>query len=149
MCIARLMSCSKPIQPWEEWNDLGFPTYTAWILNIERILSMYWSHKVALTFWWDLKVVIYSLRIGSLLMKVGGNFCHLRFKQRKQYQFFKKLIFRVKMLIFGFESSQTLNLSVEESNWCLQKSCRPIILYPMIQLGALVHKRWGVWNGGG
>ena len=47
--------------------------YFEWTLNLIRILSLYWSHQNASTYGCDFKVVIYYIRIKSLLMEVGGN----------------------------------------------------------------------------
>ena len=50
------------------------------------------------------------------LVKKRLVYWHLGSKQWKQHQFFKKIIFRVKILTFRFGCSQTLNPRVEESN---------------------------------
>ena len=59
----------------ESWcNTINFhdsPSfYTTWTLNLERILSMCQNQQEALTYGWDLKVVIYLYGLGHCWWKL-------------------------------------------------------------------------------
>ena len=64
---------------------------------------------------------------------VLGSCWHLRSNQQKQYQFFKKLIFMVKILTFRFKYSKTLNFKCWKRHWSCWKSHKPAIFLPMTQ----------------
>ena len=56
------------------WKTINFHDslsyYTTWTLNFERILSLCQNEQEALTYRWDLKVVIYPYGLGHYLWRL-------------------------------------------------------------------------------